>query len=370
MSASVEASLSTLRRRTSDWCRSNGAIEHLTGSVADICGASDAYFILIDAQGLILDPVGGRNWNERKRTLFHERYAHINPLMPRATRALQQGLACTNDDLMSRRQYYSSEFYTDFIRPELGHGHEIGTVVEAGHGQNWLIFMTRQRGERAFDDRSRQLICGARGTLRNAMAYRRAHEFSLALSRAIPHRQPVSAIVGFDRQGRVAFVDGGLIEWLCDAGAVAHHRDGLRFDGPAHDTFSRALRRALHAPFGLSEKHALPLASTPLTVQFVRVGTSQLEADSGAAVWAFFESSGSPLELRIRALGRRFGLTAREQAVARLLAEGASTGQIASTLSVSAATCRVHVRSLLAKTDTRRRDALVALIHGAQAAPS
>jgi DNA-binding CsgD family transcriptional regulator len=366
MKLTVEAGLGALRRRTSEWCRSHTAIEELTDVVADACDASDAYFILIDAQGLILDPVGGRNWDERKRSLFHERYAHINPLMPRATRALQQGLACTNDDLMSRRQYYSTEFYTDFIRPELGHVHEIGTVVEAGHGQNWLIFLSRQRRERAFDDRSRQLICGARGPLRDAMAYRRAHAFSLALSNAIPNRQPMSAIVGFDRLGRVVFVDGGLIESLSDAGSVIQRRDGLHFDGAAHEVFRHALRRALHAPFGLSGKHALPIPNVSLTVQFVRVGTSQLEVESGAAVWAFFESNIESLDLRIHALRRRFGLTMREQAVARLLAQGASTEEIAAALSISNATCRVHIRSLLGKTEARRRDALVALIHGAE----
>jgi DNA-binding CsgD family transcriptional regulator len=63
-------------------------------------------------------------------------------------------------------------------------------------------------------------------------------------------------------------------------------------------------------------------------------------------------------------LHRRFGLTARQTAVARLLAEGCSNAEIARRLSVSYFTARNHTEQVLAKLGVASRSAVGAVVFG------
>jgi DNA-binding CsgD family transcriptional regulator len=61
----------------------------------------------------------------------------------------------------------------------------------------------------------------------------------------------------------------------------------------------------------------------------------------------------------IARLADRYGLTRRECAVLRALASGCSTVQIAEELSIAPATVVIHVKRILAKTDTSTRAAIL-----------
>ncbi len=63
-------------------------------------------------------------------------------------------------------------------------------------------------------------------------------------------------------------------------------------------------------------------------------------------------------------LHERFGLTARQTAVARLLAEGCSNAEIARRLSVSYFTARNHTEQVLAKLGVASRSAVGAVVFG------
>jgi DNA-binding response OmpR family regulator len=63
-------------------------------------------------------------------------------------------------------------------------------------------------------------------------------------------------------------------------------------------------------------------------------------------------------------LHERFGLTARQTAVARLLAEGCSNAEIARRLSVSYFTARNHTEQVLAKMGVGSRSAVGAVVFG------
>jgi DNA-binding response OmpR family regulator len=63
-------------------------------------------------------------------------------------------------------------------------------------------------------------------------------------------------------------------------------------------------------------------------------------------------------------LHERFGLTARQTAVARLLAEGCSNAEIARRLSVSYFTARNHTEQVLAKLGVGSRSAVGAVVFG------
>lgn len=64
----------------------------------------------------------------------------------------------------------------------------------------------------------------------------------------------------------------------------------------------------------------------------------------------------------LRDVGERYTLTRREREVARLLIGGAGTAEIAEALCISTATVVLHVKSIMAKTGTRSRTAVVGRI--------
>jgi DNA-binding CsgD family transcriptional regulator len=78
-------------------------------------------------------------------------------------------------------------------------------------------------------------------------------------------------------------------------------------------------------------------------------------------------AGGSPLPLPpAEALCGRWGLTPREAAVARLLAEGRSNAEVTERLGISPHTARHHTESVLLKLDVRSRaEVAVRLMGGA-----
>jgi PAS domain S-box-containing protein len=67
---------------------------------------------------------------------------------------------------------------------------------------------------------------------------------------------------------------------------------------------------------------------------------------------------------RASSCGLESNLTPREREVIRLVAQGATTGQIAAELYLSPATVRSHVRNAMVKTQARTRAQLVAIVLG------
>jgi DNA-binding response OmpR family regulator len=85
-------------------------------------------------------------------------------------------------------------------------------------------------------------------------------------------------------------------------------------------------------------------------------------ADDGTSAAA--EAAPRPGPLSDEALRERYGLTARQTEVARLLGEGCSNAEIASRLEMSYYTARNHTEQVLAKLGVASRAAVGALLFG------
>ena len=97
-------------------------------------------------------------------------------------------------------------------------------------------------------------------------------------------------------------------------------------------------------------------AITPDASHAIRINA--LRSDGGYVVLLDRFQSRDPL----RDLTERYSLTRRERDVARLLLDGASTLEIAQSLSIAPSTAIIHVKSILAKTGSRTRAAAVGRI--------
>jgi DNA-binding response OmpR family regulator len=88
--------------------------------------------------------------------------------------------------------------------------------------------------------------------------------------------------------------------------------------------------------------------------------SSSAASNSGSAV----DAAPRPGPLSDEALRERYGLTARQTEVARLLAEGCSNAEIASRLEMSYYTARNHTEQVLGKLGVPSRAAVGALLFG------
>ena len=109
-----------------------------------------------------------------------------------------------------------------------------------------------------------------------------------------------------------------------------------------------------------------PSSDTPLRVVVTPAGASpvvsRLDGDARASVAVFVDDPERDALDAPERLGRLFGFTPAESRVTGLLAGGASVGEIAAILSLSASTVRWHVKQALHKAGVRNQTQLVSLV--------
>jgi DNA-binding CsgD family transcriptional regulator len=99
----------------------------------------------------------------------------------------------------------------------------------------------------------------------------------------------------------------------------------------------------------------------PLRIRFVQLDPSSVQAFfAGAAAMVLIEDPAiSSVAARTESARAAYGLTAAELRVARRLIEGLTLAEIAAVDGVSPLTVRSQLKSIFAKTDTRRQAEVV-----------
>ena len=186
---------------------------------------------------------------------------------------------------------------------------------------------------------------------------------SLEILATIPH-QPSRATVD-DSRSIAALIGFGIPFAAYDASGRRLYASSRALDLLGHDETDSAswyqvanvVRGALSRSRG---RTAAPGYCTPATAGSYAIGVCLSDrSTSGIAAVAVFhpmpERRSRPFDLTA------YGLTAREQEVACLIAEGSSTKQIAARLEISCHTARRHTERVFAKLGVRARIALTLL---------
>ena len=122
-----------------------------------------------------------------------------------------------------------------------------------------------------------------------------------------------------------------------------------------------ALRQVCAPDAPLHHEHALTvrrLAAAPLTLRLTR----RHDPDTGAAQAVAWLADPDLLQLDQAALRQAFDFTPTEARVAEALATGSTTAELAQAWGRQANTVQMHVKRLLAKTNTTRQAQLVGLL--------
>ena len=173
-------------------------------------------------------------------------------------------------------------------------------------------------------------------------------------------------VVLLDDKSRVTFANRSAAEILGSApGAASPEDEGYE---AARDQRTAALRALLRsqATGARSAAHAYPHPEDGRPLQIV--STPLHWPDASAELVARFASAlflgdpGSTTRGAVEGLGALYGLTPAEQRLASLLGAGASLAEAAEELSIRMSTARGVLKSVFAKTGTRRQASLVTLI--------
>lgn len=279
--------------------------------------------------------------------LYFEEYL---PVLKRLARS-RQPVGLLSEHWRGRLE--QTDHYNRLLRP-LHFGDELRLVCTAG-GRTWgFITLYRESGASPFSAAERQAL----GLL--------APHIGAALQAAVlqmvtqeqddAEENPAPGVLVLDEQGRVEHYSPAGEHWMREIG---HLRPGWfhgeRLPVPVAQALG-ALRRTLSA---VGETHTAQVSVCSQSGRWLSVQAFHLApgAGEGRKQMVLFEPA-VPREL-LQLRSGAFRLTPAEEAVTKLVVQGASTAQIASALLISPYTVQDHLKHVFDKVGVRSRRELV-----------
>lgn len=299
-------------------------------------------------------------------TAYGRHFSRVNPWMQAAARR-PVGLAVRSEQMLPRDALLRTEFHADFLRPN-GLGTAVGVTIHREDDCNFMLSVLGAEADDATVDAARAVLGQLVPHLRRVFTYyRKSPQAGAAVHGGISVLDLLGIgviLVSADR--RIRHCNPPAEAMIAKGDAVGEDGEGrLRFHAP---DATAALERALGAiqlgiPRGVLDTQLLPRdgGRQPMRARVVQLDPSSPQVFfSGAAALILIEDpSVSTAGARIDSARAVYGLTAAELRVARRLIEGLTLTEIAAVDGVSPLTVRSQLKSIFAKTDTRRQAEVV-----------
>lgn len=267
-----------------------------------------------------------------------------------------------NHQLYGRAEMDRSSVYTQFFFPN-GLGYMVGTVLPIPNGDVAVFDL-----ERRYDDGP-----ASPEEIRRLDAVRPHLARAAALSTRLNLERATAVVDALGRAGMPAAILGGRDRVLAANALLEAMRDQVRF--LAHGKFGltdQASNRLFESL--LAEARTGPTSSIPVPATAEQVAAvlhvlplpgEAADVFSGARRLLLVTRLDRPAAPDAELLSGLFDLTASEARVARAIAEGRSTDEIATVLGLSRETVRFYLKGIFAKTGVSRQVDLAALLAGA-----
>jgi DNA-binding CsgD family transcriptional regulator/PAS domain-containing protein len=304
----------------------------------------------------------------------YQRYFHkLDPWgnSPSASTLVKAGAVVDGDELISRSELYTTEYYNDFARPN-GLTRVLAGIISKHDSYASVLSLIRDDGAREHGADDRRLVSALLPHLARAVQiHRRLLPVSVLDGAAVDALDCLSSgVVLLDGSGRTIFLnraaerllrqrDGLCIEHGCLVAALPQEREALRLlvAQAAQTTAGASLRAGGALPI------SRPSMRRPYNVLVTPLGRRHTSLHGPEAAVAVFladpEDRGSN---EIGTLVRLFGLTPAEARLAAAVATGAPLAEVADALGIGRETARTQLRSVFAKTGTTRQAELVRII--------
>jgi DNA-binding CsgD family transcriptional regulator len=292
-------------------------------------------------------------------------YFSINPLNPPLTRQ-PAGVVVSDEMLVPRREYYTSEFFNDYaMRFDIagsatavlakadGHIACLGVVRRVGldaYAKTELAFLERllPHLQRAVDLNRKLAAC--RLERDQALAALNAMELAVLFIAAD------GSLLTTNTAGEKLFRAGG--------GITLRSRRLTAIDPKANTLLQAAIYAALNAEDERGGTVAVPrpAGQRPLLARVLPYLDSSSYLDSAAKAIVFIRDPDARGARTVAQVASAYGLTARETSVVEKLLEVSDVKLVAEQLGMSEVTARNHVARILAKTGTNKQVELVNVI--------
>ena len=288
----------------------------------------------------------------------------------------QVGDVATMTMLAGEREPLNSDFYIKWVKP-LGFRDVLGVLVlKSGRRIAWFS-VVRSDIQSRFDDKEIGQLGLLSPHICRALLISDALELqTVAAARLEETVDSLSTgILLTEDRGRISYMNSSA-EALLKKGAALKSRDGrlVAAHSNAREALSQALEQSVsgRAPAStgqyavpLPDEEGAGLIANVLPLQW-RDSRNPLGPIPGAAA-VIIQDPAASAKPPLDALAELYGLTAAEQKILELVAEGVAPQEAADKLSVSLATVKTHLQHVFAKTNTGRQADLVRLVAQATA---
>lgn len=300
---------------------------------------------------------------------YVDHYASINPWVPHAARnpVLK---AAASDDFFPSRLFKNHEFYAGFI--EQAREAESATAIKLFQDADSFAVLSVHYGSRMAATYNQELP-----RFLDALAphFKNAVEINAELLgyRSVP--QTLAAMIGefadatflIDGDGRIHVANQAAETLLAERTYAT--RDGKGRLNIASPVMARRLKALLSAnnPRAIAEAGTMAVPGSDRW-RFIDVSLGESAVSHawlpGRGRWiiALF-SPPQASDTADGVLAARFGLTAKQKAIALALVDGDSLSETADRMGISINTARQHLKAIFAKTGTNRQAELVSRLH-------
>ncbi|MDF1780024.1 MAG: helix-turn-helix transcriptional regulator [Alcanivoracaceae bacterium] len=273
----------------------------------------------------------------------------------------------------NQQQFYRSEFFNDWARPQNIHHGACGT---AGSYQdlNFQLLVQRTGDQGHFDRNVMSALNGLLPHVRRALHIEALHWQQRCLRSAREQQHNCAAMMLLDEQGRVAFMSEEAQAYFCDGGAIGLRDSAIYLRHAATQqslmsTISEVLNaRLAHAGNVINVERAGQSDLRLLVMPVHPDATENPLFPTRAFAAVFIIDIESEVHIDEHLLAQLLGLTAAEARNASAVARGMSPAELARAFNVSIHTARSQLKSVFRKTGTSSQSQLSSLILNSPAA--
>lgn len=285
-----------------------------------------------------------------------------NLWLQRAMAAKHHGFV-GNDKLYGRDELERNLSYSKFFQPR-GLGYCAGTVIPMPNGDIAVFNLERRYADGPVPDDAIMALDAIRPHLGRAavIASRLNLERARVVVEALGSAGLPAAVLG--KSGRVLAANDRLEEMTDQVTILARDRIAIA-DRGANGLLGKAIEQIAVTPATRSIPIPASAGSSAAVIHVLPLPGEAADIFFRAHALLVVTKLDRPAAPTAELLGGLFDLTAAEARVARAIAEGKSTEQIARDLDLTRETVRWYLKAIFAKTGVSRQTDLIALLSGA-----
>jgi DNA-binding NarL/FixJ family response regulator len=303
--------------------------------------------------------------------LYLEKLAKINPVFP-GLLFCEVGEVFSTSDVVPDDQLRRTRFYDEYLRPQ-GLGQAVGSVLEKSATSCALIALPRADSLGPIDEDCRRRMRLLIPHVQRAVLIGKAIDLQKATAEMLADTVEAltAAVYLVDANARIVHANRSALDLLAQSDILHSPSGALRARDPAVDRTLRDILAAASAHDDVAAgvkgnavaliardgeryvAHVLPLTS----------GERRRAGSSHSAVAAIFvQKAALNLSTLPELIAKQYRLTPAELGVIFAIVEVGGVPDVANVLGLSQATIKTHLRSIFAKTGTRRQADLVKFV--------